>query len=261
MKKLYCLDSQMIPEGDDEKKVTKEPCKEGDDSSKDSECSDQENEDDVNSTNNVNVASTNEVNAVGENTSIELPDDPNMHELEDIVYSDDNEDVSAEADMNNKDAIMPVVPIHYKSTTQMDVKSDFLYGKIEEEVYVLLTTRFEDSRLPNKENKVEKALYDSQPAQRIVKPCTASKAEGGWDSISQRQKIRLSVAHFITEAEYVAASSCFNTSGHNLLLLLEINAAKHNLLLLLEVNAARHNLLLLLEVNAARYKLTTAVGS
>ncbi|GKB03746.1 hypothetical protein Tco_0831889, partial [Tanacetum coccineum] len=97
--------------GDDEKKVTKEPCKEGDDSSKDSECSDQENEDDVNSTNNVNVASTNEVNAVGENTSIELPDDPNMHELEDIVYSDDNEDVSAEADMNNLDAFMPVSPI------------------------------------------------------------------------------------------------------------------------------------------------------
>ncbi|GKF12109.1 hypothetical protein Tco_0050035, partial [Tanacetum coccineum] len=49
-------------------------------------------EDSDNITNNVNVASTNEVNAIGIKTSIELPDDPNMPELEDIVYSDDDED-------------------------------------------------------------------------------------------------------------------------------------------------------------------------
>ncbi|GJY42633.1 retrovirus-related pol polyprotein from transposon TNT 1-94 [Tanacetum coccineum] len=62
-------------------------------------------------TNNVNAASTNEVNAVGGKTSIELLDDPNMPALEDIVYSDDDEDVGAEADMNNLDAFMPVSPI------------------------------------------------------------------------------------------------------------------------------------------------------
>ncbi|GJZ52077.1 putative ribonuclease H-like domain-containing protein [Tanacetum coccineum] len=44
-------------------------------------------------------------------TSIELPDEPNMPALEDIVYSDDDEDVGAEADMNNLDAFMPVSPI------------------------------------------------------------------------------------------------------------------------------------------------------
>ncbi|GJU75065.1 uncharacterized mitochondrial protein-like protein [Tanacetum coccineum] len=99
------------PSGDDEKKVTEELGKEGGDSSKDSECSDQEKEDNVNITNNVNAASTNEVNVVGAKTSIELPDDPNMPELEDIVYSDDDEDVGAEADMNNLDAFMPVSPI------------------------------------------------------------------------------------------------------------------------------------------------------
>ncbi|GJT40501.1 uncharacterized mitochondrial protein-like protein [Tanacetum coccineum] len=38
---------------------------------------------------------------------IELPDDPNMPHLEDIVYSDDDEDVGAEADMNNLDTFMP----------------------------------------------------------------------------------------------------------------------------------------------------------
>ncbi|GJZ61284.1 ribonuclease H-like domain-containing protein [Tanacetum coccineum] len=97
--------------GYDEKKVTKEPGEEGGDSSKYSECNDQEKKDNVNSTNTVNVASINEVNDVGAKTSIELPDDPNMPELEDIVYSDDDEDVGAEADMNNLDAFMLVSPI------------------------------------------------------------------------------------------------------------------------------------------------------
>ncbi|GKF35501.1 hypothetical protein Tco_0112259, partial [Tanacetum coccineum] len=97
-------DAGFKPSGDDEKKVTKEPGKEGGDSSKDSKCSDQEKEDNVNIINNVNAASTNKVNVVGGKSSIKLPDDPNMPALEDIVYSDDDEDVDAEADMNNLDA-------------------------------------------------------------------------------------------------------------------------------------------------------------
>ncbi|GJS74403.1 putative ribonuclease H-like domain-containing protein [Tanacetum coccineum] len=104
-------DAGFKPSEDDEKKVTEELGKEGGDSSKDSESSNQEKEDNVNSTNNVNAASTNEVNVVGGNSSIELPDDPNMLALEDIVYSDDDEDVGAEADINNLDAFMPVSPI------------------------------------------------------------------------------------------------------------------------------------------------------
>ncbi|GJS81593.1 putative ribonuclease H-like domain-containing protein [Tanacetum coccineum] len=110
---------------DNEKKVTVELGKEGGDSS-----NDQEKEDDnINSTNNVNTAcdgnNTNnvnvvsstvntagiEVNDVGVKTSIELPDDPNMPELEDIVYSDDVEDIGAEADMNNLNTFMLVSPI------------------------------------------------------------------------------------------------------------------------------------------------------
>ncbi|GKB45455.1 putative ribonuclease H-like domain-containing protein, partial [Tanacetum coccineum] len=104
-------DAEFKPLGDDEKKVTEEPGKEGGDSSKEDESNDQEKDDNVNSTNNVNAASTNEVNAVGRKSSIELPNDPNMPELEDIVYSDDDEDVGTEADMNNLDAFMPVSPI------------------------------------------------------------------------------------------------------------------------------------------------------
>ncbi|GKB25589.1 hypothetical protein Tco_0864990 [Tanacetum coccineum] len=81
---------------------------------KDSESIDQEKDDNVNSTNNVNAASTNEVNAVGGKTSIELLDDPNMLALEDICIFDlsrDNEDVGAEADMNNLDTTIQVSPI------------------------------------------------------------------------------------------------------------------------------------------------------
>ncbi|GJW40933.1 putative ribonuclease H-like domain-containing protein [Tanacetum coccineum] len=51
------------------------------------------------------------INALDPKTSIELPNDLNMPELEDIVYSDDDEDVGAEADMNNLDAFMPASPI------------------------------------------------------------------------------------------------------------------------------------------------------
>ncbi|GJT42762.1 ribonuclease H-like domain-containing protein [Tanacetum coccineum] len=88
-------DAGFKPSGDDEKKVTEEPGKEGGDPSKEDERDDQEKDASVNSTNNVNAASTNEVNVVGRKTSIELPDDPNMPALEDIVYSDDDAYVGA----------------------------------------------------------------------------------------------------------------------------------------------------------------------
>ncbi|GJW58277.1 putative ribonuclease H-like domain-containing protein [Tanacetum coccineum] len=128
----------------------------------------QEKDDNVSSTNNVNAASNTintisltfnvasiEVNVVDPKTSIELPNDPNMPELEDIVYLDDDEDVGAEADMNNLDTFMP-----------MDVKSAFLYGKIEEEVYVCQPPGFEDPDFPDRVYKVEKALYGLHQAPR-----------------------------------------------------------------------------------------------
>ncbi|GJR47966.1 putative ribonuclease H-like domain-containing protein [Tanacetum coccineum] len=72
---------------------------------------------DGNNTNNVNVVSSTinaagiEDNVVDENIVYGCDDDPNMPELEDIVYSDDDEDVCIEADMNNLDAFMPVILI------------------------------------------------------------------------------------------------------------------------------------------------------
>ncbi|GKB08689.1 putative ribonuclease H-like domain-containing protein [Tanacetum coccineum] len=95
------------PSSDGEKKVDEDP-------SKDSENNDQEKEDNVNNTNNVNAASSNEVNVVGVKTCIELPVDPNMPALKDYSifnFSSDDQDVGAEADMNNLDAFMSVSPI------------------------------------------------------------------------------------------------------------------------------------------------------
>ncbi|GJW62700.1 putative ribonuclease H-like domain-containing protein [Tanacetum coccineum] len=104
-------DAGFKPSGDDEKKVTEEPGNEGGDPSKEGGCNDQEKEDNVNSTNNVIAASINEVNAVDAKTSIELPLDPNMPELEDYSIFEEDEDVGAEADMNNLDTTIQVSPI------------------------------------------------------------------------------------------------------------------------------------------------------
>ncbi|GJU08577.1 hypothetical protein Tco_1125007 [Tanacetum coccineum] len=95
------------PLSDNEKKVHVDP-------RKDSERNDQEKEDNVNNTNNVNAASTNEVNVVGGKTSIELPVDPNMPALKDYSIFDftrDDEDDGVVADMNNLDTTIQVSPI------------------------------------------------------------------------------------------------------------------------------------------------------
>ncbi|GJV20680.1 putative ribonuclease H-like domain-containing protein [Tanacetum coccineum] len=133
-------DAGFKPSGEEEKMNTKDPGNENEASRKDSEVPiieepkedqrvNQELDASINSTNNIITASdgniTNNVNAVSSTfnvavtevnvvdpkTNIELPNDPNMPELEDIVYSDDDEDVGAEADMNNLDAFMHVSPI------------------------------------------------------------------------------------------------------------------------------------------------------
>ncbi|GKB21041.1 putative ribonuclease H-like domain-containing protein [Tanacetum coccineum] len=167
-------DARFKPSGDDEKKVTKKPGKEGGDPSKEDKRDDQKKDASVNSTNNVNAASTNEVNAIGRKASIELTDEPNMTALEEIIYSDDDEDVGAEADMNNLDAFMPVSPIPtirvHKNhqveqiigdlnsipQTRRMTKNLEEHSKIEEEVYVCQPPGFKDPNFPYKVYKVEK---------------------------------------------------------------------------------------------------------
>nr|GEU39865.1 hypothetical protein [Tanacetum cinerariifolium] len=77
----------------------------------------QEKDANVNSTNNINtVSQTDNVagitdNVVDENIVYRCVDDPNMPNLEEIVYSDEDEDVVAEANMTNLDTNIPVSPI------------------------------------------------------------------------------------------------------------------------------------------------------
>nr|GEZ56036.1 ribonuclease H-like domain-containing protein [Tanacetum cinerariifolium] len=96
------------------------------------------------STNSLNI------NIVGSN-------DPSMPSLEEIgIFDDvyDEREVGAEADTNNLELL-----------TIMDVKSVFLYGIIEEEVYVCQPPGFEDLHFPNKAYKVkqkDEGIYISQ---------------------------------------------------------------------------------------------------
>nr|GEU61047.1 hypothetical protein [Tanacetum cinerariifolium] len=129
----------------------------------------------------------------------QLPDDPDMLELEDITYSDDEDDVGAEDDFNNLET----------SITKVWVLVDLLYGKraigtkwvfrnkkdergivvrnkarlvaqgytqeegidyeedfAPEEVYVCQPPGFEDPNYPDKVYKVVKALYGLHQAPR-----------------------------------------------------------------------------------------------
>ncbi|GJX70699.1 putative ribonuclease H-like domain-containing protein [Tanacetum coccineum] len=77
----------------------------------------QEQDANVNGTNNINTVSLTvsvadiENNAIDENIVYGCIDDPNMPNLEEIVYSDDDEEVGAEADMNNLATTVPTSPI------------------------------------------------------------------------------------------------------------------------------------------------------
>ncbi|GJZ47120.1 putative ribonuclease H-like domain-containing protein [Tanacetum coccineum] len=114
------------PSSDNGKKDDEDPRKE-------SECNDQEKEDKVNSTNNVNAASTNEVNDVGGKTSIKLPFDLNMPALEDVSifnFLRDDEDVGVEADMNNLDTTIQIS--HIPTTrTHKDHPLDQVIGDLQ----------------------------------------------------------------------------------------------------------------------------------
>nr|GEV36435.1 putative ribonuclease H-like domain-containing protein [Tanacetum cinerariifolium] len=136
--------------------------------------------------------STNDFSAAG-------PSNAAMPNLEDLSHNAD--DVGAEADINNMESIISVTRLVAQGHTleegidyeevfapvarieairlflaytsfmgfpvyQMDVKSAFLYGTIEEKVYVCQPPGFEDPQHPDKVYKVVKALYGLHQAPR-----------------------------------------------------------------------------------------------
>nr|GEX31144.1 hypothetical protein [Tanacetum cinerariifolium] len=180
----------------------------------------------INSTNSFNAAGPSD-NVVSLNFEIggkssfvdpsQYPDDPYMPALEDIVYSDDEEDVGAEADFSNLETSIIVSPIpitrvhkdHHVTQIIIDLtsapqtrkkpkrvhqalkdpswikamqeellqfkmqkgisngcQSAFLYGTIEEKVYVCQPSGYEDPDYPDKVYKVVKALYGLHQAPR-----------------------------------------------------------------------------------------------
>ncbi|GJZ66460.1 putative ribonuclease H-like domain-containing protein [Tanacetum coccineum] len=106
-------DAGFKPSGEEEKKDAEDPGnKDCNVSSPEEPRVNQENDANVNITNNINTVCPLdnvvglEDNVVDENIVYGCADDLNMPNLEDIVYSDDDEDVGAEADMNNLNKFM-----------------------------------------------------------------------------------------------------------------------------------------------------------
>ncbi|GKD64362.1 putative ribonuclease H-like domain-containing protein, partial [Tanacetum coccineum] len=183
-------DAGFKPSGEEEKKDAEDPGNESGNppEGKDSEVPsteepriNQEKDASVNNTNNINTisptvnATSIEDNDVDENIVYACADDPNIPDLEEIFQIYKRAIGTKWVYRNNKDERGIVIRnkarieairlfLAYASfkdfvVYQMDVKSAFLYGKIEEEVYVCQPPRFEDPDFPDKVYKVEKALY------------------------------------------------------------------------------------------------------
>nr|GEU29091.1 hypothetical protein [Tanacetum cinerariifolium] len=82
--------------------------------------------------------------------------DSQIPSLEDI-YEISNDGIFTNASYDDEGAMVDFTTL--ESTVNMDVKSVFLYGKIDEEVYVSQPPGFIDHKFPKKVYKVIKALY------------------------------------------------------------------------------------------------------
>ncbi|GJT12389.1 putative ribonuclease H-like domain-containing protein [Tanacetum coccineum] len=101
----------------------------------------------------------------------------------------------------------------------MDVKSVFLYKKIEEEVYVCQPLGFEDPNFPDRVYKVEKALYRLHQAPRAWYLKGQPKLGLWYPKDSPFDLVAYTDSDYAGasldrkpttgEAEYVAASSCY----------------------------------------------------
>ncbi|GJX03372.1 hypothetical protein Tco_0189288 [Tanacetum coccineum] len=160
----------------------------------------QEQDANVNSTNNINTINVVDIknNATDKNIVYGCFDDPKMHNLEEIVYFDNDEEVGAEIDMNNLATTVPVSPIPTtrvhkdhplkqiirdiqsapqtrrmtKSVTEHAMQDELLQFKLQK-VWTLVelpygkrAIGFEDPEFTNKVYEVKKALYGLHQAPR-----------------------------------------------------------------------------------------------
>nr|GEW28242.1 retrovirus-related Pol polyprotein from transposon TNT 1-94 [Tanacetum cinerariifolium] len=170
------------PSSDDGKKVDEDPRKEA-------ECKDQEKENNVNSTPNMPALKDEEpkkvIHALKNTSWIEaMQEELLQFKLQEVWTLVDLPNGKRAIGYTQEEAIdydevfAPVTRIKairlflaYASfknfvVYQMDVKSAFLYGKIEEEVYVCQPPGFEDPDFPDGVYKVKKALYGLHQAPR-----------------------------------------------------------------------------------------------
>ncbi|GJX18382.1 putative ribonuclease H-like domain-containing protein [Tanacetum coccineum] len=104
---------------------------------------------------------------------------------------------------------------------QMDVKSAFLYGTIDEEVYVSQPLGFVDPKFPKKVYKVVKALYGLHQAPKACTPIETQKplnkdeeavdvdVSGGLISWQCKEAVKQSVVLSTYRGVYVAAANCY----------------------------------------------------
>nr|GEZ33139.1 putative ribonuclease H-like domain-containing protein [Tanacetum cinerariifolium] len=176
----------------------------------------------------------------------QFPDDPDMPGLEDIIYSDDEDVVGAEADFTNLESSILEEGINYKEifapvarieairlflayasfmgfmVYQMDVKSAFLYGTIKEEVYVCQPSGFEDPDHPDKVKQKKDGIFINQDkyVAEILRKFGLTEGKSASTPIDTEKpllkdpdeedvdcKKQTFVATSSIEAEYVAAAS------------------------------------------------------
>ncbi|GJY65349.1 putative ribonuclease H-like domain-containing protein [Tanacetum coccineum] len=141
-------------------------------------------------------------NLLNQKQSIELPNDLNMPELEEIVYSDDDEDVGAEAEINNLDAIITKQDWLLKGTQK---KKELTMMKFLPLLPELKQLGFEDPDFPDRVYKVEKALYGLHQAPRAwYKTLSTYLLEIGcleWNEKATKDEIGVSTCNLKVSAD------------------------------------------------------------
>ncbi|GKD61683.1 putative ribonuclease H-like domain-containing protein [Tanacetum coccineum] len=164
-------DARFKPSREEEKKDGEDPENENSEAPSIEESRfNQEKDASVNNTNTINIVSLTvntariEDNTIDENIVYRCDDDLDLIELEDIVYSDDVEDVGAEADMNNLDTF-----IHPKKVIQALKDPSWIEAMQEELLQFKLQQVWTLTDLPNRKRAIgTKWVYKNKKDKRGI---------------------------------------------------------------------------------------------